>query len=63
MAVSYTHLLGFLVLALYLLFVPEKEGNVSDTAEAGVLKGKFERKNAETAIFYTICGFLLVRCV
>ena len=35
--------LGFLVLALYLLFVPEKEGNVS-----------------ETAIFYTICGFLLV---
>ena len=52
--------LGFLVLALYLLFVPEKEGNVSDTAAAGVLKGKFERKNAETAIFYTICGFLLV---
>ena len=52
--------LGFLVLALYLLFVPEKEGNVSDTAAAGVLKEKFERKNAETAIFYTICGFLLV---
>ena len=52
--------LGFLVLALYLLFVPEKEGNVSDTAAAGVLNGKFERKNAETAIFYTICGFLLV---
>lgn len=52
--------LGFLVLALYLLFVPEKEGNVSDTATADVLKGKFERKNAETAIFYTICGFLLV---
>lgn len=52
--------LGFLVLALYLLFVPEKEGNVSDAAAAGVLNGKFERKNAETAIFYTICGFLLV---
>ena len=33
--------LGFLVLALYLLFVPEKEGNVSDTAAAGVLNGKF----------------------
>lgn len=52
--------LGFLVLALYLLFVPEKEGNVSAAAAAGVSKGKFERKNAETAIFYTICGFLLV---
>ena len=41
---SLVYALGFLVLALYLLFVPEKEGNVSDTAAAGVLKEKFEHK-------------------
>ena len=50
--------LGFLVLTLYLLFVPEKEGNVSDTAAAGVLNGKFERKNCRNCNFLYNLWFL-----
>ena len=51
--------LGFLVLALYLLFVPEKEETMHTAIEKST-SGMFNQKNIRTAIFYTICGFLLV---
>lgn len=51
--------LGFLVLALYLLFVPEKEETMHTAIEKST-SGMFSQKNIRTAVFYTICGFLLV---
>ena len=51
--------LGSLVLALYLLFVPEKEETMHTAIEKST-SGMFNQKNIRTAIFYTICGFLLV---
>ena len=51
--------LGFLVLALYLLFVPKKEETMHTAIEKST-SGMFNQKNIRTAIFYTICGFLLV---
>lgn len=51
---------GFLVLALYRLFVPEKPMETMHTAIEKSTSGMFHQKNIRTAIFYTICGFLLV---
>ena len=52
--------LGFLVLALYLLFVPEKSTKTVHAEAEKSTPGTFDQKNMRTAIFYTICGFLLV---
>lgn len=52
--------LGFLVLALYVLFVPERPAETIHTAAGKNMSGTFERKNIRAAVFYTVCGFLLV---
>ena len=51
---------GFLVLVLYMLFVPEKTMETMHTAIEKSTSEMFNQKNIRTAIFYTICGFLLV---
>lgn len=52
--------LGFLVLALYLLFVPENSVKTMRTEAEKSTPGTFDQKNIQTAVFYTVCGFLLV---
>ena len=52
--------LGFLVLALYLMFVPVNSVKTVHTAAENSTPGTFDQKNMWTAVFYTICGFLLV---
>ncbi len=54
------HALGFLVLALYLLFVPENSVKTMRTEAEKSTPGTFDQKNIQTAVFYTVCGFLLV---